>query len=110
MACRAIIHLRLNGFFARVEQMATPELAGKPVMVAAWLSNRSVVISVSPEAAARGVTEGMSARHANRLCPAGVFVPPKHAEYADVFAKILDISASYTPWWSRSRRTGHFWT
>jgi len=97
MAARAIIHFRIRSFFARVEQQRLPELAGRPVLVAKSTGTGAVVVSASSEAKDCGASEGMTVRHAQRLCPDAVFVPANYACYERVFEQVLYILSRYSP-------------
>ena len=94
---RSIIHFHMPSFHAAVEQLRNPDLAGKPVIVTPRFGGIELVISASPEAMKEGVVEGMTARHAGRLCPDAVFIPARWAVYKDASEKALDILADYSP-------------
>jgi len=55
----AIFLVDIDAFFAQVEQILRPELAGRPVVVGGLVADRSVVASASYEARARGVKTAM---------------------------------------------------
>ena len=80
---RKIIHVDMDAFYASVEQRDNPQFRGKPVIVA-WQSKRSVVCAASYEARHFGVHSAMPAMHAERLCPAAVFLPPDFPRYREV--------------------------
>jgi len=95
---RAVIHFRIESFFASIEAKRRPELVGKPVVVAKSAGGASgVVVSASGEAKALGVLESMTVRHAGRLCPDAVFVPADWALYRSVSAAVMDVLARYSP-------------
>ncbi len=58
---------------------------------------RGVVAAASYEARAVGVHSAMPLRTAARLCPAGVFLPPRPERYRDVSRTVMRILASVTP-------------
>jgi DNA polymerase-4 len=95
MGTRKIIHVDMDAFYASVEQRDDPELRGKPVIVA-WKGNRSVVCAASYEARAFGVRSAMPALRAQRLCPAGVFVPPDFPRYRAVSKSVHEIFKRHT--------------
>ncbi|HEY3298832.1 MAG TPA: DNA polymerase IV, partial [Armatimonadota bacterium] len=72
---RSVIHIHILSFCAALEQIRKPELARKPVMITHVSGNIEFVISASPEARAQGVYDGITARHAGRYCPDGIFLP-----------------------------------
>lgn len=78
---RVVAHLDLDAFFAAVEVLERPELAGRPLVVGGDPLGRGVVATASYEARAFGVRSAMSAAEALRRCPGAVFVRPDHARY-----------------------------
>ena len=64
---RHIIHADLDAFYAAVEQLDNPELAGKPVLVGGRPENRGVVATASYEAREFGVHSAMPMRTAVHL-------------------------------------------
>jgi DNA polymerase-4 len=92
---RKIIHIDMDAFYASVEQRDNPDLRGKPVIVA-WKAKRSVVCAASYEARAFGVRSAMPAVQAERLCPAGVFLPPDFTRYRSVSRSVHEIFKRHT--------------
>lgn len=90
-----ILHVDMDSFFAAVEILDRPELAGRPVVVAG--SDRGVVTSATYEARACGVHAAMPAGRARRLCPAAVFLPPRYARYREVSREVMAVLESVTP-------------
>lgn len=90
-----IIHVDMDAFFASVEQLLAPELKGRPVIVGH--DNRGVVCAASYEARVFGVRSAMPIMRAKKLCPHGVFVPPRHGVYEDVSHKIIEIFKNFSP-------------
>ena len=78
---RVVAHLDLDAFFAAVEVLERPELAGVPLVVGGSPDGRGVVATASYEARAFGVRSAMSAAEARRRCPQAVFVRPDHGRY-----------------------------
>lgn len=79
---RVIFHLDMDAFFASVEQRDHPHTRGQPVIVGASPDRRGVVCAASYEARVFGVRSAMPSRTAYRLCPHGIFVPPRIAVYS----------------------------
>jgi DNA polymerase-4 len=96
-ADRAILHVDMDAFYASVEVMDDPSLAGKPVIVGGTPEGRGVVSAASYEARKFGVHSAMSAYRARKLCPNGVFIWPRMSRYAEISARIRDIFYHYTP-------------
>lgn len=90
-----ILHVDMDAFFAAVEIMDNPRLRGRPVIVAG--AGRSVVATASYEARKFGVHSAMPTAQARRLCPCGVFVPPRFSRYSEVSRKVMDALRSFTP-------------
>jgi len=78
---RVVAHLDLDAFFAAVEVLERPELAGLPLVVGGDPSGRGVVATASYEARAFGIRSAMSAAEARRRCPDAIFVPSDHQRY-----------------------------
>lgn len=93
---RWVLHVDMDAFYAAVEQLDHPELKGKPVIVAG-LGPRGVVATASYEARAYGVHSAMPTAQARRLCPHGIFLPPRFERYEEVAEKVRNILRSYSP-------------
>ncbi len=93
---RDIIHLDMDAFYASVEVMDNPELAGKPVIVGG-ASDRSVVCAASYEARAYGVHSALAVAIARKRCPQGIFLPVRMGRYQEVSERIMDIFHDYSP-------------
>ncbi len=79
---RVVAHLDLDAFFAAVEVLEHPDLAGLPVVVGGSPDGRGVVATASYEARAFGIHSAMSAAEARRRCPTARFVRPDHGLYS----------------------------
>lgn len=91
----SILHVDMDAFFVSVELRSRPELRGKPVIVG-FPAERSVVLSASYEARATGVKSAMPMSIAMRRCPSAVIINPRHKEYYEVSARLMEIFASIT--------------
>ncbi len=89
--------LDMDAFFASAEQVARPELKGKPVIVGGQIGDRSVVASASYEARALGVKTAMPIAQAHRICPRGTFLRGSFALYSEFSRKVLEICRTFTP-------------
>jgi DNA polymerase IV len=84
---RVIAHLDCDAFYATVELLRRPELAGKPVIVAGS-GPRSVVTTASYEARKFGVGSAMPASRARRLCPQAIVIPPDFTAYRETSGRV----------------------
>lgn len=82
------MHLDMDAFFAAVEQLDNPDLAGKPVIVGG--RERGVVSTASYEARKYGIHSAMPMATARRLCPDGIFVPGRYDRYSRISRRIMD--------------------
>ncbi len=96
-APRAILHVDMDAFFAAVEVLDDPGLRGRPVIVGGSPEQRGVVAAASYEARRFGVHSAMSAARARRLCPDGVFLPPRFHRYAEISRAIFVLFRDVTP-------------
>jgi DNA polymerase-4 len=93
---RTILHLDLDAFYASVEQLDDPSLRGKPVIVGGT-ARRGVVCAASYEARRFGVRSAMPTARARRLCPEGVFLPPRFERYGGISEHVFGIYRRFTP-------------
>lgn len=91
-----ILHVDMDAFYASVEVLDDPSLAGKPIIIGAPES-RSVVSSASYEARAFGVRAAMPVGQALRLCPQAVVVPPHFERYVTLSREVMRVFHDITP-------------
>jgi DNA polymerase-4 len=94
---RAIIHLDLDAFFAAVEVLENPDLAGKPVLVGGRPEERGVVASASYPARALGIHSAMPMAHALALCPTAVIIPARHQRYHEYSRQVMAVLRQASP-------------
>ena len=92
----AILHVDMDAFFAAVELLDRPDLAGQPVIVGGT-GRRGVVASCNYEARRFGVRSAMPMFRARDLCPQGVFLDGRHGRYAEVSEQLHEVFVSVTP-------------
>jgi DNA polymerase-4 len=92
----SILHADLDAFYASVEILKDPSLAGGPVIVGG-AGPRGVVLSASYEARRFGVRSAMPAVRARRLCPEGIFLPPDFEAYRVHSNRFREVLLSFTP-------------
>jgi DNA polymerase-4 len=91
-----ILHVDMDAFYASVESVKDPSLAGKPLIVG-HPGSRGVVLSASYEARASGVASAMPSARARRLCPEALFVPPDFSSYRAFAVRLREVLLSFTP-------------
>lgn len=94
---RSIIHLDLDAFFASVEELLDPSIAGLPIVVGGDPQKRGVVASASYAARAFGVRSAMPMSQALRLCPQAVVRHGHYHAYSAYSRRVMSILAEYTP-------------
>jgi DNA polymerase-4 len=96
LSIRHILHADLDAFYAAVEVLDSPELAGKAVMVGGDPENRGVVATASYEARAFGIHSAMPMKTAVRLCPQGIIVHPRFDRYRELSRAVMDVFHEFT--------------
>ncbi len=87
-----ILHVDFDAFFASVEQLRNPRLAGRPVAVGS-----GVIASCSYEARRFGLSAGMPLRRAQRLCPDLIVIPGRGPIYRAFAQEAFRLCADFTP-------------
>lgn len=90
------LHVDLDAFFASVEILDNPALAGKPVVVGG-MGPRSVVSAANYEARRYGVNSAMPMALALRRCPNAVVVPVRMQRYSELSRQVMSIFDDMTP-------------
>ena len=90
---RVLFHLDMDAFYASIEQRDQPGLKGRPVIVGSPPDRRGVVAAASYEARKFGVRSAMPSVTAGRLCPRGIFLPPRMSHYREESRQIMALVA-----------------
>lgn len=94
---RVILHSDMNNFFASVELLSHPELAGKPVAVAGDVEKRhGIVLAKNGVAKAMGVQTAEPLWQAKQKCPDIVFLAPHYELYESYSRRAKEIYYRYT--------------
>ena len=96
MTTRSIIHVDMDAFYAAVEVLHNPALAGVPLIIGALPHERGVVATCSYEARKFGVRSAMNIKEAYRLCPHGIYMHPNMDRYAEASRQVRRIWDDYT--------------
>jgi DNA polymerase IV len=91
-----ILHVDMDSFFASVEVLDDPSLAGKPVIVGGS-GTRGVVASCTYEARAFGIHSAMPSVEARRRCPHAVFLPGRYSRYSETSDRLREVLLRFTP-------------
>ena len=94
---RVILHSDMNNFFASVELLSHPELAGCPVAVAGDVEKRhGIVLAKNNIAKGMGVCTGEPLWQAKQKCPKITFLPPHYELYEEYSRRAREIYYEYT--------------
>ena len=87
-----MLHVDIDAFFASVEQIRNPRLAGRPVAVGS-----GVIASCSYEAREHGLHAGMPLGRAVRQCPALVIVRGRETVYRAYARRLFELCETLSP-------------
>lgn len=92
----AIMYVDINSCFASVEQLYNPSLVGKPVIVAAYKTERGCVLAASREAKKLGIKTGNLVYEARKICPSITVLECDPPKYRVVHEKLKKLLGKYT--------------
>ena len=94
---RVILHSDCNCFYASVEMLHHPELAGRPLAVGGDPEARhGIVLTANYIAKRKGVKTGSALWEARKACPGIVFLPPRMDLYLRFSAMAREIYGGYS--------------
>src|ERR1700758_131819 len=92
-----LAHLDLDAFFAAVEELESPELRNRPLIVGGDPHGRGGVATANYVARGFGIHSAMSAAEALRRCPHAVFVRPRHSLYREYSRHVWETVRGIVP-------------
>lgn len=92
---KVIVHIDLNAFFVRVEEIKNPALENKAVAIG-HLGRAGVVSTCSYEARKFGVRSAMPMNKAVKLCPELIIIPPDYHFYVMMSHQFKKFISTYT--------------
>ncbi|NXI64870.1 POLI polymerase, partial [Anseranas semipalmata] len=93
-ACRVIVHVDLDCFYAQVEMVRNPELRDKPLGV----QQKYIVVTCNYEARKLGVKKLMSVKDAKEKCPQLILVNGEDlTPYREMSYKVTELLEEFCP-------------
>ena len=92
---KVIVHIDLNAFFVRAEEIREPSLEGKPVAIGRE-GRAGIVSTCSYKAREFGVHSGMPMFQAKQLCPNIIILPSDFRYYRTLSRMFMSFVKSYT--------------
>jgi DNA polymerase-4 len=97
MRSRWFAHVDMDSFYASVEVLDRPELAGFPVAVGGASDRRGVIAAASYPARKFGVRSAMPTARALQLCPQLILLPGRMPRYVEISRQVMEILRSAAP-------------
>ncbi len=94
---RFVVLVDLDAFYASVEMLEDPSLAGKPLLIGGSPTGRGVVAAASYEARKFGCRSAMPMARALRLCPEAVILHPNFTLYREYSQQVMDVLRRESP-------------
>jgi DNA polymerase-4 len=92
-----ILHFDADNFFASCEEILSPALRGRPLIVAGGRRNDGFVLSANRRAKAFGIKSGLPVFAARRLCAELVVCPARPDEYRRISARMFAAINRFSP-------------
>ena len=92
-----ILHVDGDNFFASCEEILSPALRGRAVVVAGGRRRDGIVLSASRRAQAFGIKSGMAVFAARRLCGELVVCPARPDAYKIISARMFAVMNRFSP-------------
>ena len=92
-----ILHVDADSFFASCEEILSPTLRGRAVIVAGGRRQDGIVLSASRRAKAFGVKSGMAWFRARQLCAELVVCPARPEVYRQISARMFAVLNRFSP-------------
>jgi DNA polymerase-4 len=92
-----ILHFDADNFFASCEELLSPALRGRPLIVAGGRRNDGFVLSANRRAKAFGIKSGLAVFAARRLCAGLVVCPARPDEYRRISARMFAAINRFSP-------------
>ena len=92
---KVIVHIDLNAFFVRAEEIKNPDLEGKAVAIG-HNGRAGIVSTCSYKAREFGVRSGMPMNQAVKLCPHLLIIPGDYRFYAALSYEFKSFVKQYT--------------
>ena len=93
---KIILHIDLNAFFVRCEEIKNPSLEGKPVIIGG-VGRAGIVSTCSYAAREKGASSGMPTYRALELCPNAIVLPVDFSLYKAKSQEFFTYLKRYTP-------------
>jgi len=92
-----ILHVDGDNYFATCEEILSPTLRGRAVIVAGGRRQDGIVLSASRRAKAFGVKSGMACFRARQLCAELVVCPARPEVYRQISARMFAVLNRFSP-------------
>ncbi len=92
-----ILCVNVDSFFTSCEEILSPALRGRPLIVAGGRHNDGIVLSASRRAKTFGVKSGMAVFAARRLCAELLVCPARPEVYRQLSARMFAVMNRFSP-------------